>query len=141
MALEASDARSIAVPCSHPTSWALVVFLIVTGVGAGLFCASGCLAGGGIDCLSSASKRARMFVSTSIVGFSCWGVVGRGCGRSGATTSMLVPIMTGGGAGFFFLGRGVGEGSVLPVGWDISVVSRPRSVGGVEIGRLAARGG
>jgi hypothetical protein len=50
-------------------------------------------------------------------------------------------LVTVGGAGVFFLGRGVGEGSTWAVGWEAGVDSRPRGAGDEEAVRFAARGG
>jgi hypothetical protein len=118
----------------------------VKGAWAGLFRGSACLAGGGIERFSSASRRASIFDSTLAVRsavFGCSGVImgGPGGGAWTGLTSSGSGLGQIGRGGAFFLGRGVGEGSTRDVIWEVGVVSRPRGAGEVEVFRFAARGG
>jgi hypothetical protein len=109
----------------------LVSSLGTVGAEFGLCCVSVCLTGGGMESLSSASRRVSILVRTVAVRAAASGCsevsVGSGSDNcAGLSPSWFDPKVTG---LFFFFGRGVGEGSTQAVGWGEGVSCRPRGAG------------
>ena len=95
---------------------------------ADLFHVSVRLVRGGMDCFSSASSLARIFVSTvavRVAGSGCV-TVAEGEAGNGTCAGLLtsVPVFSVvGSAGVLFLGRGVGGSSSTTIGWEFGVAA------------------
>ena len=99
-----------------------------------------------MDCFSSASSLARIFVSTvavRVAGSGCV-TVAEGEAGNGTCTGLLtsVPVFSMvGSAGVLFLRRGVGGSSLTTIGWEFGVAARPCGAGKVDTVHFASCGG